>query len=371
MLDVFALVVIVVHFGVPLLYYFYMKKKWLGRPWNLKFDKNYKPKVTIIIPTYNEAKLIEVKLDNIYAQEYPRDSLEVVIVDSASTDGTLDIVKKWISQHGDINIKIFEEPERRGMVPALNYVLQHCQINGEVVIFTDVDAFWEGDTLKRIVKYFADSSVGAVTAGIAPIATLAIDDPLERSYRNYFTQLRIAESKAHSTPIHNGALIALRTSLLYKIGGLPEYTGNNDSTPASIIAFMGYRAIHADDVVVKELIKEGQVLRKIRRAQHLILHFLKTKQYSKKLGFYSPAKQFQKIWQIEWWLHIINPWLLIVAIALLIVSTLHTSPVAPIILGIGLVLLISSTYRMWILQQLYLVIGAVRNLWTKELVWRK
>jgi hypothetical protein len=50
-----------------------------------------------------------------------------------------------------------------------------------------------------------------------------------------------AESKIHiSTPIHNGALVAFRKQLLDRIGGLPTYTGNDDSTPATLIAFSGH-----------------------------------------------------------------------------------------------------------------------------------
>jgi len=91
----------------------------------------------------------------------------------------------------------------------------------------------------------------------------------------------VAESKRHSTLIHNGVLIAYRKKLLEMIGNLPTYTGNNDSTPASLIAFAGYRAIQLDNVIAKEPLRSGETKRKIRRAQHLILYFIHTKQYAK------------------------------------------------------------------------------------------
>lgn len=84
-----------VHFGTPLAYYMYLKKWWLNRPWSLKTDENYRPKVTVIVPTYNEARLIRRKLDDIYAQDYPRGKVEVVVVDSASIDGTPRLVREW------------------------------------------------------------------------------------------------------------------------------------------------------------------------------------------------------------------------------------------------------------------------------------
>jgi len=364
-----ALILIVVHFGTPLAYYWYAKTRWLPKPWNIRVDGSYKPKVTVVIPTYNEAEFIQSKLDNIYDQDYPKSLMEVIVADSASTDGTTELVEEWSSKHRDINLELIKEPIRHGMVPALNYALQHCQIHGEITVFTDVDAFWDADALTRVTKYFADPNVGAVTASIMP--TTLTNVFLEGVYRNYYNLLRIAESKAHSTPIHNGAFMAFRTSLLYKMGCLPGYTGNNDSTPASIAAFMGYRAIQVDDVIVKEPVRESQLYRKIRRAQHLILSFLKTKRYSKRLGLYKCTKPFEKIWKVEWWLHVVNPWLLIACVIFLVTAAFYGSPAALILLGIGLTLLVSKAYRTWVLQQLYLVIATVRNLWTREIAWSK
>jgi len=364
-----ALALAAVHFGTPLAYYWYAKTRWLPKPWNIKMDENYRPKVTIIIPTYNEAEFIEKKLDNVYQQDYPRDKVEVIVVDSASDDETPELVKEWAKNHPDIKLVLLQEPVRRGMVPALNYALKHVPKDSEIVVFTDADAFWELATLKKVVKYFTDPSVGAVTASIKP--TIPANDFLEGAYRDYYNQLRIAESKIHSTPVHNGAFVAFRTGLLYELGGLPRYTGNNDSTPASIMAFMGYRAIQVDDVVVKEPIRGNQFYRKIRRAQHLLLSFLKTKEYVKKLGVYRYTNSFEKIWKIEWWLHVVNPWILTLCTILLIIDAFYGSLTATSLLVVGLMLLILKMYRTWVLQQLYLVIAAVRNLWTKEIAWNK
>jgi cellulose synthase/poly-beta-1,6-N-acetylglucosamine synthase-like glycosyltransferase len=369
MLELIALILAGIHFGVPLAYYYYAKTRWLPKPWNIKVDENYRPKVTIILPTYNEAKLIWNKLDNLYVQDYPKNLMEIIVVDSKSNDGTVDLVRKWAYKHVDVSLRLLEEPERRGMVPALNYVLQRCQVGGEIVVFTDVDAFWSADALTRVTKYFAELNIGAVTASIVP-TTLA-NDFFEGTYRNYYNQLRIAESKVCSTPVHNGALIAFRANLLYKMGGLPSYTGNNDSTPASLVAFMGHRAIQVEDIVVKEPVRKCQFHRKVRRAQHLFLSFLKTKGYAKKLRVYKHSEPFEKIWKMEWWLHVINPWLLIICTLLLLIGVLYGSYIASILLGIGLILLMLKTYRTWILQQIYLTIAAIRNLWTREIIWSR
>jgi len=370
MLELLAIILAGIHFGIPLIYYSYAKVKWLRKPWNIKMDEHYKPRITIIVPTYNEAKFIERKLDNLYAQEYPKKLIRLLVIDSASEDGTAELVKKWSSRHRDVNLELIEEFERHGMVPALNHALRYCQTDkGEIVVFTDVDAIWDSEVLTRVIKYFADPNVGAVTTGIIP--AMRFSALFEETYRNYYNVLRVAESKIHSTPVHNGVFMAFRADLLYKIGGLPTYTGNNDSTPASVIAFMGYRAIQVDDVIVKEPTRGNQFRRKVRRAQHLLLSFLKTKRYVKKLGLYRPDKQFERIWKVEWWLHVVNPWLLFACTTLLVLGAFYGSLIALTLLGLGLVLLMSKLYRTWILQQLYLLIAAVRNLWTREIVWSK
>jgi len=231
-----GLVEAILHFSVPLAWYLYLRL-WYPRTWNLKLDQGYTPKIAIVIPTYNEIRLIRDKLNNLLQQNYPHDKLHLIVIDSASTDGTPEAVQSWIQEHPHINATLLREPVRRGMVPALNSALKHVPDDAEVVIFTDVDSFWTPDTLRNITKYFADPTVGAVTASIQPY-----EDDLspERTYRDSYNIVRVAESKIHSTPIHNGALIAFRKQFLDRIGGLPTYTGNNDSTPATLIAFSGH-----------------------------------------------------------------------------------------------------------------------------------
>jgi len=67
-LDTTALALTLIHFTTPLTYYYYMKKKYLSKPWGLSINPGLQPRITIIVPTFNEAGLIEGKLDNIHGQ---------------------------------------------------------------------------------------------------------------------------------------------------------------------------------------------------------------------------------------------------------------------------------------------------------------
>jgi len=78
-LTLLALALALTHFSIPLLYYLYLRSRWLNKPWDIKKDPSYRPRVTIIVPTYNEAGLIESKLDNIFEQDYPKDLMSIIV----------------------------------------------------------------------------------------------------------------------------------------------------------------------------------------------------------------------------------------------------------------------------------------------------
>ncbi|MCX8205442.1 MAG: glycosyltransferase family 2 protein, partial [Candidatus Nezhaarchaeota archaeon] len=266
-----ALVLAAIHFGVPLTYYWYAKNKWLSRPWNIKVDESYEPCVTIIVPTYNEAKHIEDKLRNIYEQSYPKELIEVLVVDGASSDGTPELVERWAMKYPDLNVILIREKERRGKAMALNEALKLA--TGEVIIIADADAIWESNALHNAIKYLADPQVGAVSCIKYPQKSGPAG--VERGYRNHYNLLRIAESKAYSTPLFHGELAAFKRELLKKVGGFPTDVGADDSLTATKIAVMGFRTIVAEDVVVLEKIPDlGYGMWRIRRAQHLIQHFI-------------------------------------------------------------------------------------------------
>jgi len=168
-LDLLALSLAAIHFGVPSTYYWYLRKRWLPKPWGMRWDPSYKPKISIIVPTYNEAELIEKKLDNIYEQDYLRERLEVIVVDSVSTDGTLELVRRWAGRRPDLRLVLVEEPVRRGKGYALNVALSRA--SGEVVVVTDADSLWPSrSTLSEAVKWLSDPAVGAVSCVKQPAA---------------------------------------------------------------------------------------------------------------------------------------------------------------------------------------------------------
>ena len=360
LLESIALALAAAHFGAPLLYY-WRARRWLRRPWDVAPDPTYRPRVTVIVPTYNEAPLVEEKLSNIYEQDYPRDRLEVVVVDSASTDGTPHAVRRWAAAHPDLALTLVEEAERRGKAHALNTALRHA--TGEVVVITDADAHWPAkDTLANAVKWLADPTVGAVSCVKRPAGPAGVED----SYRDFYNVLRVAESKAWATPIFHGELAAFKRELLERLGGFPTDVGADDSHTATRIAMMGYRAITPPDVVCVEAVpRRGYHAWRVRRAQHLVQHFAKA------IRDGGAPPPFKPILHAEAYLHLANPWALPTAAATLAAAAAAGSLPAAALLATGAALALYKSYRTWTTMQAYLIAAAVKNLWDKELVWEK
>jgi cellulose synthase/poly-beta-1,6-N-acetylglucosamine synthase-like glycosyltransferase len=359
-----ALTIALVHFGLPIAYYLYLRAVWLGRPWGVRRDHSFKPMVTVIVPTYNEARLIESKLDDIARQDYPRGRLEVIVVDSASTDGTVEAVKRWSGGNPGLNLRVISEPARKGKAYALNNALRHA--SGDIVVITDADSKWASQrTLSNVIAWLSDPTVGAVTCVKNPERGGFLE--VEGGYRGFYNTVRLAESKAWSTPVFHGELAAYRRELLEAIGGFPTDIGADDSHTATLIALRGYRTVAVDDVeCIEKVPVKGYHAWRIRRAQHLIQHFLKTLRRVR-----GASSMFKPILLAEAYLHLVNPWLLPIAIILLIYQAFKGSILAIVTLVIGALLTTYKPYRMWVAVQIYLIIAMLRNNWTRDLVWEK
>jgi biofilm PGA synthesis N-glycosyltransferase PgaC len=359
-----ALTLALIHFGLPIAYYLYLRVVWLNRPWGVRRDWSFKPRVTVIVPTYNEAKLIESKLDDIARQDYPRDRLEVMVVDSASTDGTLEAVRRWSERSPGSNLRVLSEPSRMGKAYALNNALKHA--NGDVVVITDADSRWGSErTLSNAIAWLSDPMVGAVTCIKNPEGGGFLG--VEGGYRGFYNTVRLAESKAWSTPVFHGELAAYRRGLLEAVGGFPTDIGADDSHTATLVALKGYRAIAVDDVeCVEKVPEEGYHSWRVRRAQHLVQHFLKTLRHVGRA-----PNRFKHILLAEAYLHLVNPWLLPIATTLLIHQALRGSTIAIAVLATGALLLAYKPYRTWVATQIYLIVAMLRNIWSKEIAWRK
>ncbi len=365
-LDSVAAGLAAAHFAAPLAYYL-AARRWLARGLGVARDEGYVPRVAVIVPVFNEEEVIVGKLEDIYSQDYPRDKLRVVVVDSASTDSTLRLVEEWGAGHPDEDLVVVEEGERRGKISALNTALRSLRGDEELVAITDADSYWgDRSTLRRAVAYMADEGVAAVSCLKRP-ARLG-PGGVEEGYRGYYNVLRLAESMKWSTPVFHGELAVFRRSLLEELGGFPESIGADDSHTATLLAARGYRSIIPGDVWCVELVPRGRryLSWKARRAQHLVQHFARSLRELPRA-----PRGFRAVLAAEQYLHLVNPLLLAASITLLAVSAASGSLLAAALLAAGAAAAVVPEYRTWITSQLLLLYGMALNVRGRNLVWSK
>lgn len=258
--------------GPPAFIFLYMKHK-SHAAWPTKIDFAYKPKVSIIIPTYNEAGIIDYKLANSSRVIYPKDLLEIIVVDSNSTDDTVKKVRDFSEKEQDLNIKLVVEAERKGKSHALNNALAQC--SGEVVIISDADCFWPQDILEKALPYLADSTVGAIAGPkIFFNAQQTWITRMEESYLKSANFLRLGESKAGSTVFFEGGFSAFKKEALDNFD--PYNTGSDDCGTIIAVVEKNYRAMLVKEALFYSSFPStfcGKISIKLRRANQLIRVF--------------------------------------------------------------------------------------------------
>jgi cellulose synthase/poly-beta-1,6-N-acetylglucosamine synthase-like glycosyltransferase/spore germination protein YaaH/peptidoglycan/xylan/chitin deacetylase (PgdA/CDA1 family) len=125
----------------------------------------YRPKVAVLIPAYNEEKVIERTVQGALDSDYP--NLRIIVIDDGSKDHTLEVVHRAFAREQAIGKVIVLSKPNGGKAEALNYGLDHI---GDAVLFVGIDAdtIIAPDAITRMVPHFLDSRVGAV-AGNAKV----------------------------------------------------------------------------------------------------------------------------------------------------------------------------------------------------------
>lgn len=259
-------------FGVLGFVFVSMKKAAL-RPWQIQTDKNYKPKVSILVPTYNESDVIHFKLENLSKLEYPDELMQIIIVDSKSSDHTIDIVSDFVRQHKDVSIQVLVESERKGKSAALNWALKHSE--GDIVIVSDADCFWPSDILHKALPFLADPDVGAISGPkILLNSRRSWVTKTEDGYLKSMNLMKLGESKLGSTLFFEGGFSAYKKEVLESFD--PYNTGSDDCGTVIKIIEKESRAVFIPEAAFFTTFPttwKGKVSIKTRRATQLVQVF--------------------------------------------------------------------------------------------------
>jgi glucosyl-dolichyl phosphate glucuronosyltransferase len=123
------------------------------------------PFVSVIVPTYNRARMLAMTIESLFAQSYDKTKYEIIVADNNSSDNTRQVVEE-LSTQATVRLKYFMEL-RQGVHYARNTAFEHA--DGEILYYTDDDMIADADLLIEIVKPFDyDPQVAAVTGRVLP-----------------------------------------------------------------------------------------------------------------------------------------------------------------------------------------------------------
>jgi len=210
------------------------------------------PTVSLVIPAYDEEKVIAAKVANALALDYPRERLQIVVASDGSADATAERAR---AAGADL---VLELPPG-GKVAALNAAAERA--SGEILAFSDANSAWAPDALRQLVAPFADPAVGYVCGQVRFL------DPgggnLEGAYWRYEMAVREMESALAGVTAGNGAIYAVRGDAYVPLAP----SGSHDLSFPFAFAKRGLRSLYspaaqAEEKMVPTL--EGEFARKRR-----------------------------------------------------------------------------------------------------------
>ena len=206
------------------------------------------PMVSVIVPARNEETVIGRCLNALLNSDYPKDRLEIIVVDGASTDRTWEICREFEKAHPNL-IKAIREKEARGKPAALNLALKHAR--GEIIAVFDADSVPARDTISKAVEKFSNPRVAAVQGRLFSL----------NEDENMFTKLVALEENVWNRAIVRGrwrrglfvplfgTCMFVRRSVLDEVGGFDENSLTEDVDLAVKIAKRGYETVYVDDAL--------------------------------------------------------------------------------------------------------------------------
>jgi cellulose synthase/poly-beta-1,6-N-acetylglucosamine synthase-like glycosyltransferase len=242
------------------------------------------PLVTLLVSAYNERSVIDEKIQNSLALDYPRNHLSIVVVSDFSDDGTDDIVLRYTSQ----GVRLVRSTARLGKTAGLNLGVQ--QASGDILIFSDANAMYQPDAIRLLTHHFADPRVGYVVGNARYLDASSPNASAESEglYWKLETWMKKRESHFGSVVGGDGAIYAIRRELYSPL----RSTDINDFLNPLQIIVRGYRGVYepsaicfeeAGDTFEKEFRRKVRIvsrsLNAVRRAPRVLLPWTQPKHW--------------------------------------------------------------------------------------------
>jgi cellulose synthase/poly-beta-1,6-N-acetylglucosamine synthase-like glycosyltransferase len=193
------------------------------------------PRITVVLPVYNEERVIVDALESLLAIDYPADRCQILVLSDASSDGTHALVQSY----ADRGVQLVALPERRGKTAAENESARHA--TGSIIINTDATTRIYPDAVKPLISVFQDPTVG-VASGRDVSAAAGADEKsrAESGYVGYEMWVRDLETRLGCIVGASGCFMAIRRSLFDQL--FPEALSRDFASPLLARA-AGFRAV--------------------------------------------------------------------------------------------------------------------------------
>ncbi len=205
---------------------------------------SYKPDVAVLIPAYNEEKVIERTVRAALASDYP--NLRVIVIDDGSKDKTLEVAQAAFAREEMTGQVLILTKPNSGKADALNFGLEHLR-DEEIFVGIDADTMIARDAISRLVPHFLNPQVGAV-AGNAKVGN-RVNLWTRWQALEYITSQnfeRRALNTLGAVSVVPGAIGAWRTSAVREAGAYHTDTVAEDADLTMALLERGYRVEYED-----------------------------------------------------------------------------------------------------------------------------
>jgi peptidoglycan-N-acetylglucosamine deacetylase len=218
-----------------------LHEKIFGKPAEVA---SYRPKVAVLIPAYNEEKVIERTVRAALSSNYP--NLRVIVIDDGSKDRTLEVARHAFAAEEAQGKVVILTKANSGKADALNYGIQHIR-DAEIFVGIDADTVIASDAISRLVPHFINPKVGAI-AGNAKVGN-RVNLWTRWQALEYITSQnfeRRALDVLGAVSVVPGAIGAWRVSAVREAGGYHTDTVAEDADLTMALLRMGYRVEYED-----------------------------------------------------------------------------------------------------------------------------
>jgi len=224
-------------------------------------DVGFLPTAAVIVAARNEEDAIGKTMARIYAEGYPRDRLEVIVVNDGSTDGTLKEMRMAQARHPTLTVVDFEQNKGKRHGMAIGALLARA----EFLIYVDSDSFLMPGAIRKVLQGLADPTVAAV-AGHTDVENVAVNALTRMQDVRYFVSYRVmkaAESVFGAVSCCPGCFSAYRKSCVLNVLDrwlhqrfLGRYCTYGDDRSLTNYLLRDYRILYDDEALATTIVPE-------------------------------------------------------------------------------------------------------------------